>query len=574
MPASPRLARTTGGDVPARHQVEVAHRVRGADHQRVAGAGDLRDHPGQRGAGHPGPAARAPARVETVEHLVDRGTGRGVGGPPGVEPPGRCGHPALPHPRGRVEQDVARVARGVGPVATARGDHDDLDVRPGEQLLHGPGQRGATEHDDPADRSPQLRVRQQQSVGRDGVRAAPGAGGGLGQQRPPVGLREPARGGAGAVPGDQHGGHAPATRRCAGVHGRQRAGGGGRGHVPRLHEREAGGRRLRPRRAARHERLPEREVEVDRTRVPGARARSRRRRRARRCGAGRGPRPGRPTGAGTSTVSRTAPAKMPTWSVVWLAPVPRSSWGRSAVSRISGRPLWCASSTAGCRLATAVPEVVTTATGRGACGWSPAPCADARTRPTARNAAERSSTRTCRRSRGAPTGRCVVGTGSVRERVRQRCAAGAGGEHHVLDAEGRQRLDEHPGCRRRRVGIEGRRRHARHHARASTAASRATHRAVSSSGARRRGEQARVRVRPADVERAVDRQERVLHQVVTRTAARWPGRTRRAAPGGRPRARPRPRAPPTTRGPTRPRRAARSARPAPGTRARHRGAGP
>ena len=69
---------------------------------------------------------------------------------------------------------------------------------------------------------------------------------------------------------------------------------------------------------------------------------------------------------------------------------------------------------------------------------------------------------------GAPVGPLVVGTGGVRERVRQRRAAGAGGEHDVLDAQGGEGLDEHPGCRRRRVGIEGRRRHARHHARAST----------------------------------------------------------------------------------------------------------
>ena len=55
--------------------------------------------------------------------------------------------------------------------------------------------------------------------------------------------------------------------------------------------------------------------------------------------------------------------KMPGCSVVWLAPVPRSSCGRSALTTTSGTPAWWASSTAGCRLATAVPDVVTTATG-------------------------------------------------------------------------------------------------------------------------------------------------------------------------------------------------------------------
>ena len=50
--------------------------------------------------------------------------------------------------------------------------------------------------------------------------------------------------------------------------------------------------------------------------------------------------------------------------MVWLAPVPRSSWGRSALTTTQRHlPAWCASSTAGCRLATAVPDVVTTTTG-------------------------------------------------------------------------------------------------------------------------------------------------------------------------------------------------------------------
>ena len=56
--------------------------------------------------------------------------------------------------------------------------------------------------------------------------------------------------------------------------------------------------------------------------------------------------------------------KIPAWSVVWLAPVPRSRSGRSALTTTTRRPVWCASMTAGSRLPTAVPDVVTTATGR------------------------------------------------------------------------------------------------------------------------------------------------------------------------------------------------------------------
>ncbi len=78
---------------------------------------------------------------------------------------------------------------------------------------------------------------------------------------------------------------------------------------------------------------------------------------------------------------------MPTWSVVWLASVPRSRAGRSAVTTTRGWPEWAASSTAGCRLATAVPDVHTTAAR-----------APARVSPSARKAADRSSTRVWRRS--------------------------------------------------------------------------------------------------------------------------------------------------------------------------------
>ncbi len=65
--------------------------------------------------------------------------------------------------------------------------------------------------------------------------------------------------------------------------------------------------------------------------------------------------------------------------MVWFAPVPRSSGGRSAVRTSKGTRDWSASTTAGSELAAAVPEVHTSAAGR--------PLALAR--PRARNAAER-----------------------------------------------------------------------------------------------------------------------------------------------------------------------------------------
>ncbi len=73
--------------------------------------------------------------------------------------------------------------------------------------------------------------------------------------------------------------------------------------------------------------------------------------------------PARRSGVPSSCDHRTAAPNMPGWTVVWLAPVPRSSGGRSALSTMRGTMPWWASSTAGCRLATAVPEVVTTTAG-------------------------------------------------------------------------------------------------------------------------------------------------------------------------------------------------------------------
>jgi hypothetical protein len=71
--------------------------------------------------------------------------------------------------------------------------------------------------------------------------------------------------------------------------------------------------------------------------------------------------------------------------MVWLAPVSRSSTGLSAVSSSSGTWERDASTTAGSRLATAVPELVMTAAG----------VPEARPKPRAQKASERSSMQTC-----------------------------------------------------------------------------------------------------------------------------------------------------------------------------------
>ena len=70
--------------------------------------------------------------------------------------------------------------------------------------------------------------------------------------------------------------------------------------------------------------------------------------------------------------------------MAWPAPVSRSSGGRSAVHTISGTRAWRASSTAGWKLAAAVPDVHSTTAGR----------PDALAAPRAKNAADRSSRKT------------------------------------------------------------------------------------------------------------------------------------------------------------------------------------
>ena len=70
------------------------------------------------------------------------------------------------------------------------------------------------------------------------------------------------------------------------------------------------------------------------------------------------------SGAPTSQNQRTALPYSLIWSMAWLAPVPRSSGGRSAVRTSSGTHDSSASITAGWKLAAAVPDVQTTHTGR------------------------------------------------------------------------------------------------------------------------------------------------------------------------------------------------------------------
>ncbi len=114
--------------------------------------------------------------------------------------------------------------------------------------------------------------------------------------------------------------------------------------------------------------------------------------------------PGRRSATGKCSVS-VAAAKIPCWSTVWLAPVRYSSTGRSAVTTSSGVPECRASSTAGCRFATAVPDVQTTAV-------TPPALAS----PKARNPALRSSIRTCSTSRPATAASCRANdSGALRD---------------------------------------------------------------------------------------------------------------------------------------------------------------
>ncbi len=98
----------------------------------------------------------------------------------------------------------------------------------------------------------------------------------------------------------------------------------------------------------------------------------------------------------------TSGPNRPCCRVVWFAPVPNSSGGRSAVTTSSGSPAWYASIIAGCMFPAAVPEVHTTAAKPVRLWRAPNPLL----MPSARKAAERSSTRTCNATRPASAASC------------------------------------------------------------------------------------------------------------------------------------------------------------------------
>ena len=161
--------------------------------------------------------------------------------------------------------------------------------------------------------------------------------------------------------------------------------------------------------------------------------------------------PARPSGGGTSRSRRTAPAKMPGCMVVWFERMPRSSAGRSAVARMSGTPAWCASSTAGCRFATAVPDVVTTTAGapsrpRGRARGTPRPA-----RRCARAAGSRRPARARRPRARAPAS-------AIPARRRRRVTpsrTNALRQRHRADAGLRRELAR-PGAGHHSVGRRGR----------------------------------------------------------------------------------------------------------------------
>ena len=99
------------------------------------------------------------------------------------------------------------------------------------------------------------------------------------------------------------------------------------------------------------------------------------------------------SGTPGSAAKATARPYRSACSMVWAAPTPWASGGRSAVTATRGTPAWWASMTAGCSSAAAVPLVVRTTAGR------PVRMA----MPRAKNPAERSSRKTWLVMRGSAT---------------------------------------------------------------------------------------------------------------------------------------------------------------------------
>ena len=231
---------------------------------------------------------------------------------------------------------------------------------------------------------------QQRLVRRDRERSGAQLRDRIGEHRPAGRRGEPGRGrgrDAGAPSGDQQTARMRAHEvgeRCD--VGRARRARRGRRDRPRPPAGATG--RVDQRRARRQQRLAERQVEVHR---PGAAARASRRPRGSRARATSRPRPVRRRAVRDRRTSAPRRRRGASGRSSGPRPVSRSSGGRSAVHTSSGTRACDASTTAGWKFAAAVPEVHNTTAGRPL----------ARPSPSARNAAERSSSTTCTRSRSS-----------------------------------------------------------------------------------------------------------------------------------------------------------------------------
>ena len=401
------------GDAPAGHgAVGVADEPRGAEHEPVVRPGRRPDrvdeHAARHGRTHGGELrAHVLALRREVRHvpgLVDAAANGCRLGQPLVDD-----HAARAHPAARPRALVGRRRRARRRAPRARsGAPDDRGCttrcRVGATTIVSTPSRctsAGTSRDSVGCPNTITRstgvaepgLAQQLAVGDHEVRSEVRAARDLGDERPAAVARE--------LLGARARRRRPRRRSCAARLDRPRRSSAGRGRTlvggraSRVRRRPMRGRvqRRAPRTAARGTAgsgapAPARDAAPSRR---GRRGRAPRRRPRGRGGPRHPLRPAAPSGAATSRSSRTAPAKMPGCMVVWFERMPRSSAGRSAEQTMSGTPEWCASSTAGCRFATAVPDVVTTTAGR----------PDSIAVPSARNAAPRSSMRTCRRI--APT---------------------------------------------------------------------------------------------------------------------------------------------------------------------------
>jgi hypothetical protein len=250
----------------------------------------------------------------------------------------------------------------------------------------------------------------------------------------------------------------------------------------------------------------------------------------------------RSSGTPRSTCHRGARPKMPTWSMAWFAPVCRSSGGRSAVSSSSGTSPVSASTTAGCRLATADPLVTTTGAGR----------------PWPGRARARGSRRSARRSPRAG------GSGGRRAGPSPAPSTASPGQHRVGDPAAGELVDQHQ--REGVGGVGGVHGSAPLVEVGAAASARRSSSSPATSGSGRAGRAARPRARPGGPRAGRRRGERLVGDVAgqqRRGARARRRRAARAAPRPARRRRPAPRRSPAPRTPppgARPRRSP----PAPG----------